>query len=72
MEFTDDIVANVRAGDATFAPLDKALGHKQIQELTITIGYYMLVCRFLETFDVEIETPDKAPSDDQMPGVRKP
>jgi 4-carboxymuconolactone decarboxylase len=72
MEFTDDLVKNVRASDATFDPLAKALGYKQIQELTITIGYYMLVSRFLETFDVEIETPDKAPSDDQMPGVRKP
>jgi len=55
MAFTDDVVANVRASDATFDPLAKALGHKALQELTITIGYYMLVSRFLETFDVDIE-----------------
>lgn len=72
MDFTDDVVKNVRACDATFDPLCKALGYKQIQELTITIGYYMMVSRFLETFDVEIEAKDKAPSDDEMPGVRKP
>ncbi|HEY5071288.1 MAG TPA: carboxymuconolactone decarboxylase family protein [Caulobacteraceae bacterium] len=55
MEFTDDLVANVRAGDATFQPLERRLGYKALQELTITVGYYMLVSRFLETFDVDIE-----------------
>ncbi len=58
MRFTDDVVHNVRAGDATFLPLQQHLSHKEMQELTITIGYYMLACRFLETFDVDIE--DKA------------
>ncbi|MEO8927720.1 MAG: carboxymuconolactone decarboxylase family protein [Caulobacteraceae bacterium] len=55
MAFTDDVVANVRAADATFEPLKEALGYKALQELTLTIGYYMLVSRFLETFDVDIE-----------------
>jgi alkylhydroperoxidase family enzyme len=55
MTYTDDVVANVRAGDATFDPLSRRLGYKALQELTITIGYYMLVSRFLETFDVDIE-----------------
>jgi len=55
MAFTDDVVANVRAGDATFKPLETALGAKALQELTITVGYYMMVSRFLETFDVDIE-----------------
>ena len=55
MAFTDDVVANVRASDATFEPLKAKLTFKALQELTITIGYYMLVSRFLETFDVDIE-----------------
>jgi alkylhydroperoxidase family enzyme len=55
MAFTDDVVAHVRASDATLEPLKKRLGYKALQELVITIGYYMLVCRFLETFDVDIE-----------------
>ena len=38
------------------------LGDKALQELTIVIGFYMLVSRFLETFDVEIETGGKAPA----------
>jgi len=55
MRFTDDVVKNVRASDATFEPLKERLGYKGLQELTIAIGYYMLVSRFLETFDVDIE-----------------
>jgi alkylhydroperoxidase family enzyme len=55
MAFTDDVVANVHAGAATFDPLLARLGPKALQELTITIGYYMMVCRFLETFEVDIE-----------------
>ena len=60
MRFTDDVVKNVRASDATFRPLADALSYKELQELTITIGYYMMVSRFLETFDVDIEQPEKS------------
>lgn len=55
MRFTDDVVKNVRAGDATWKPLAEVFSHQELQELTITIGYYMMVSRFLETFDVDIE-----------------
>lgn len=65
MAYTDDVVRNVRAGDATFRPLLEALGLKQLQELTLAIGYYMMVCRFLETFGVDIE-PDADPSTDPL------
>ena len=34
------------------------LSPREVQELTVTIGYYMLVSRFLETFDIEIESSD--------------
>lgn len=55
MRYTDDVVLNVRASDATFGKLSKELSHKEMQELTLTIGFYMMVSRFLETFDVDIE-----------------
>lgn len=57
MRYTDDVVKNVRAGDATFKPLIEALSLQEVQELTVMIGYYMMVSRFLETFDVDIEQP---------------
>lgn len=57
MRYTDDVVRNVRASDATFKPLSEKLSLQEMQELTVTIGYYMMVSRFLETFDVDIEQP---------------
>ncbi len=53
--FTDDLVKNVRASDSTFKPLAAVLGERAMVELVITIGYYMSVCRFLETFDVDVD-----------------
>jgi len=60
MAYTDDVVKNVKASDATFNPLLDKLGVRQIQELTITIGFYMLVSRYLETFEVDLE-PGEVP-----------
>ena len=57
LQFTDDVVVNVRASDETFEPLRRRLTARALQELTVTIGCYMLVCRYLETFGVDIEAP---------------
>jgi alkylhydroperoxidase family enzyme len=55
MRYTDDVVRNVRASDETFQPLAARLSVQELQELTLTIGYYMAASRFLETFGVDIE-----------------
>jgi alkylhydroperoxidase family enzyme len=55
MAYVDEVVLKVRASDATFTPLLQTLGPQALQELTLTIGYYMMISRFLETFDVDIE-----------------
>jgi alkylhydroperoxidase family enzyme len=55
MRFTDEVVTNVRASDGTFHALQARLSLRQLQELTITIGYYMTVSRFLENFGIDIE-----------------
>ena len=57
VRFTDDVVHNVRASDETFRPLAERLPVRQLQELTVLIGYYMTVSRFLETFEVDLEGP---------------
>lgn len=69
MRFTDDVVKNVRASDTTWAPLAGRLSHQEMQELTLTIGFYMMVSRFLETFDVDIE--EEAVGLNKIPGVRR-
>ena len=59
MRFTDDVVANVRAGGETFDAVAAVLTVRELQELTLTVGYYMMVSRFLETFDIDIERDDE-------------
>lgn len=55
MRFTDDVVKHVRAGDATYDTLARILSLQEMKELTVTIGFYMTVSRFLETFDVSLD-----------------
>ena len=56
MRFTDDVVANVRASDATFLPLKAALAPRSLVELVVAVGFYMAACRFLETFDIDVHS----------------
>jgi 4-carboxymuconolactone decarboxylase len=49
------VVRNVRASDETFEALRGRLSLQELQELTVTIGYYMTASRFLETFAIDIE-----------------
>jgi alkylhydroperoxidase family enzyme len=55
LRFTDDVVRNVKATDKTFKAVQALLSPGALVELTLTIGYYMMVCRFLETFGVDGE-----------------
>ena len=61
MRYTDDVVRNVRASDDTFQPLVERLPVRQLQELTVAIGYYMTASRFLENFDIDIEGEGSPP-----------
>ncbi len=55
LRFTDDVVRNVRASDRTLKAVQAFLSPGAVVELTLTIGYYMMVCRLLETTGVEGE-----------------
>ncbi len=55
LRFTDDVVRNVRASDRTLKAVEAFLSRGALVELTLTIGYYMMVCRFLETTGVDGE-----------------
>jgi 4-carboxymuconolactone decarboxylase len=57
LRFTDEVVRKVKAPEAMFRELLAQLNHRQMAELVLTIGFYMMVCRFLENFEVEIEPP---------------
>jgi len=55
MELTDELFGGVRAGDAVLTRVRQHLDDRQLVELVVTIGYYGLVCRVLETLGVDQE-----------------
>jgi 4-carboxymuconolactone decarboxylase len=55
LRFTDEVVRDVKASDTAYEAVAKHLSHREIAELLLTIGFYMMVSRFLENLEVEIE-----------------
>ncbi len=58
LAFTDEQVAKVKVSDATFDATKAHLSDPQMVELTIIVGTYLMVCRFLETLEIELEEND--------------
>jgi alkylhydroperoxidase family enzyme len=57
LRFTDEVVRNVCASDHTFAQMREEFSPREIVELILAIGYYMMIARLLETTGVDLE-PD--------------
>ena len=55
VRFTDECVRDVRVSDPTFEALRRRLSDEEICELLLAVGFYMMVARFLETLDVDLE-----------------
>jgi alkylhydroperoxidase family enzyme len=55
IELTDELFGRVRADDAVLERVRRHLDDRQLVELVVTIGYYGLVCRVLETLGVDLE-----------------
>ncbi len=55
LRYTDEVTLNVKSSDEVFNELAKSLDNRELVELTLTIGFYNLVARFLENTEVEIE-----------------
>jgi len=55
VNFVDDLVCNVGAREETLAAVSEHLDQQQVLDLILLSGFYMMVCRFLETTGVEID-----------------
>jgi alkylhydroperoxidase family enzyme len=55
LRYTDEETKNVRVKDKTFAAVRAILSEEGVVELTTAIGFYGMVCRILETLQVELE-----------------
>lgn len=58
LALADDLVAHVKADKKIFADARAHLGDSGAQELIIIVGVYLLVCRYLETLEIELEETD--------------
>ena len=67
LRFTDEVVRDVKASDAAYEAVAAHLPPRELSELVLTIGFYMLVCRFLENFEVELEAPGQIDPTENMP-----
>lgn len=61
IDFTDQLVHHVKAPDPMFERARTLFPPRQLAELVLTVGFYMLVSRFLENFEVDIEPPGTVP-----------
>lgn len=55
LKYTEEITVNVKSSEESFSELAQFLSNQEIVELTLTIGFYNMVARFLENTGVEIE-----------------
>ena len=55
LAFTEEVVQDNRPKEETFAAASGFLDHTSLVELTISIGYWSLIAKFLRTFQVDIE-----------------
>lgn len=57
LRFTDEVVRDVGASDATFAAMAERFSTQEIVEAVLAIGFYMTMARLMQTTGIDLE-PD--------------
>jgi alkylhydroperoxidase family enzyme len=57
LQFTREVVVDVRASEATLARARKHLSDREIVELILMAGFYIMLARLTETLGVETDPP---------------
>ncbi len=57
LRFTTEVVRDARASDDTFGALAALLPPRQIVELLLVIGQYMMLARVMATLELELDEP---------------
>jgi alkylhydroperoxidase family enzyme len=55
LQYTDEVTEQIRAKNSTYKKLQAFLSEREIVELTLTIGFYNMVSRFLEALEVDLD-----------------
>jgi alkylhydroperoxidase family enzyme len=56
LAFTDEVVTMDRPTDATFKTIAAKLSPAALVELQLSVGFYIMTSKFLETFGVDMQT----------------
>ncbi len=57
LRLTSELVHGVRPSEAVFSELTARFSPQEIVELILTIGYYMMLARLMETTGIDIDGP---------------
>jgi 4-carboxymuconolactone decarboxylase len=57
LAFTTEVVRDVGASQATFDRVAERFSPREVMELILTIGFYMMVARVMETTELDIDPP---------------
>jgi len=57
LAFTTEVVRDVGASDSTVAAAAERFSPREIVELLLAIGFYMMVARVMETTDLDLDEP---------------
>jgi alkylhydroperoxidase family enzyme len=55
LRYTEEVVRDSQPKDETFAAASEFLDYPSLVELTLSIGYWSMVAKFLNTFQVNVE-----------------
>jgi 4-carboxymuconolactone decarboxylase len=70
LRLTDELLAAPRASDVTLAAMRKHFPDRELCEAVMTVGFYMMVARFLETTGVDLES-EKTDAAQVMSRIRR-
>jgi 4-carboxymuconolactone decarboxylase len=57
LRFTTEVVQDARASDATFEAITKLLSARELIELMMVIGQYMMLARVMATTELDLDEP---------------
>lgn len=57
LQSTAEVIDGPRVSDATFAAVSEGLSHREIVELLLTVGEYLMLARVMTTLELELDEP---------------
>jgi AhpD family alkylhydroperoxidase len=66
IRYTDEVVKKVKASDEAFVRIQSFLDSREIAELTLSICYWEMVAKCIESLGVDMQTASFQPSANQM------